>query len=315
MECREEKQLTDYLDSSSKNMYPELKMDLTRCELHILRELGFVCHVELPHKLRLTYIAVLGTPAGLLPEAWKLANDSLSSTLCVRLKPEVVACGVLYAAARRIHVPLPENPPWWEVFDADKRGIEEEVPSPMVVVTNTTKVSSPASKDPSLIIKAAFAKLLTKDSSTNDTRRSIQDNAVFKAKALLEGKQHKTTSDQSRETSKEKERHTSRGRRSGRDYFEKEQENKRHTSRDRRRGRDYYKWEREHEKERHTGPDHRRARDYYESKREHDDSDWDREKVKVGSHRCMIGSQYDAGRHVVKRRRYSSRGRDYDGSC
>lgn len=316
MECREDKQPVDYLDASSKKMYPELKMDLTRCELHILRELGFVCHVELPHKLMLIYIGVLGTPPGLLQEAWKLANDSLRSTLCVRLKPEVVACGVIYAAARRVHVPLPENPPWWEAFDADKRGIDEvcrvlaylyclpkaeyipvcledgsftsvsttqpitvskDVPSPMAVVANTNKDSSPASKDASPIIKAAFAKSHTKDSSTNDTRRSIQDNAVFKAKALLEGKQHKTTSDQSRETRKEKERHTSHGHRSGRAYFETERENKRHTSRDRRRGRDYYKWEREQEKERHTSLDYRRARDYYESKKERDDSNWDRE--------------------------------------
>lgn len=37
----------------------------------------------------------------------------------------MVACGVVYAAARRFQVPLPENPPWWLVFDADKAGIDE----------------------------------------------------------------------------------------------------------------------------------------------------------------------------------------------
>ena len=36
-----------------------------------------------------------------------------------------MACGVVYAAARRFQVPLPENPPWWKVFDADKSGIDE----------------------------------------------------------------------------------------------------------------------------------------------------------------------------------------------
>lgn len=50
---------------------------------------------------------------------------SLRTTLCVRFKSEVVACGVVYAAARRFQIPLPENPPWWLVFDADKNGIEE----------------------------------------------------------------------------------------------------------------------------------------------------------------------------------------------
>jgi hypothetical protein len=36
-----------------------------------------------------------------------------------------VACGVVYVAARRFQVPLPENPPWWIAFDADKSGIDE----------------------------------------------------------------------------------------------------------------------------------------------------------------------------------------------
>ena len=50
---------------------------------------------------------------------------SLRTTLCVRFKPEVVACGVIYAAARRSGVPLPEDPPWWTLFDADEAGIQE----------------------------------------------------------------------------------------------------------------------------------------------------------------------------------------------
>lgn len=36
-----------------------------------------------------------------------------------------MACGVVYAAARRFQVPLPESPPWWKAFDADKSGIDE----------------------------------------------------------------------------------------------------------------------------------------------------------------------------------------------
>ncbi|KAL2501680.1 Cyclin-L1-1 [Forsythia ovata] len=51
--------------------------------------------------------------------------NSLRTTLCGRFKSEVVACGVVYAAARRFQVPLPENPPWWKAFDADKSGIDE----------------------------------------------------------------------------------------------------------------------------------------------------------------------------------------------
>nr|GMC75474.1 cyclin-L1-1-like isoform X1 [Ipomoea batatas] len=87
--------------------------------------MGFICHVEHPHKFISNYIATLGMPDELRQEAWNLANDSLRTTLCVRFKSEVVACGVVYAAARRFHIPLPENPPWWKAFDADKAGIDE----------------------------------------------------------------------------------------------------------------------------------------------------------------------------------------------
>ncbi|KAL7589892.1 hypothetical protein Lser_V15G40180 [Lactuca serriola] len=125
MEYRRENLTLDYLDASSMKKHPELKMDLIRCEGHILKELAFSCHVEIPHKLMVSYISVLGTHPKLMQESWNLANDSLRSTLCVRLKAEVVACGVVYAAARRVHVPLPENPPWWEAFEVEKSGIDE----------------------------------------------------------------------------------------------------------------------------------------------------------------------------------------------
>ncbi|KAL7582570.1 hypothetical protein Lser_V15G44424 [Lactuca serriola] len=124
MECRRENLPIEHLDAFSKK-YTELKMDLIRSERHLLKEMAFICHVEHPHKFISNYLATLETPPELTQEAWNLANDSLRTTLCVRFKSAVVACGVVYAAARRFHVPLPENPPWWKAFDADKSGIDE----------------------------------------------------------------------------------------------------------------------------------------------------------------------------------------------
>ncbi|GAU20629.1 hypothetical protein TSUD_230430 [Trifolium subterraneum] len=124
MECRRENLPIDHLDLYSKK-YADLKMELSRTERHILKEMGFICHVEHPHKFISNYLATLETPPELRQEAWNLANDSLRTTLCVRFKSEVVACGVVYAAARRFQVPLPENPPWWKAFDAEKSGIDE----------------------------------------------------------------------------------------------------------------------------------------------------------------------------------------------
>lgn len=124
MECRRENLPIEHLDTSSKR-YVDLKADLIRTERHLLKEMGFICHVEHPHKFISNYLATLEIPPELRQEAWNLANDSLRTTLCVRFKSEVVACGVVYAAARRFQVPLPENPPWWKAFDADKSGIDE----------------------------------------------------------------------------------------------------------------------------------------------------------------------------------------------
>ncbi|RWR81531.1 cyclin-L1-1-like protein [Cinnamomum micranthum f. kanehirae] len=124
MECRRENLPIENVDPFSKK-YSELKMDLNRTERHLLKEMGFICHVEHPHKFISNYLATLETPTELRQEAWNLANDSLRTTLCVRFKSEVVACGVVYAAARRFQIPLPESPPWWKAFDADKTGIDE----------------------------------------------------------------------------------------------------------------------------------------------------------------------------------------------
>lgn len=62
--------LVDFLQK-----YSELKVELSRTERHILKEMGFVCHVEHPHKFISNYLATLETPPELRQEAWNLAND------------------------------------------------------------------------------------------------------------------------------------------------------------------------------------------------------------------------------------------------
>eukprot|EP00249_Psilotum_nudum_P023150 c28760_g1_i3 orf=839-1852(+) len=124
MECRRENKSLELLDPFSKE-YEELKIDLIRTERHLLKEMGFICHVEHPHKFIINYLTQLEAPPELMQDAWNLANDSLRTTLCVRFKSEVVACGVVHLASRRFNVPLPESPPWWRVFNAEKSEIDE----------------------------------------------------------------------------------------------------------------------------------------------------------------------------------------------
>ncbi|CAN1293280.1 CYCL1-1 [Linum perenne] len=111
MECCRENLPIEFLDMSSKK-FAELKVELSRTERHILKEMGFVCHVEHPHKFISNYLVTLETPPELRQEAWNLANDRY-----YLLHDSI--------SARRFQVPLPENPPWWKAFDADKSSIDE----------------------------------------------------------------------------------------------------------------------------------------------------------------------------------------------
>ncbi|XP_028099097.1 cyclin-L1-1-like [Camellia sinensis] len=152
-------------------------MDLNRTERHLLKEMGFICHDKHPHKFISNYLAALETPPELRQEAWNLANDSLRTTLCVRFKSEVVACGVVYAAARRFQVPLPENPPWWKAFDADKSGIYEEGSLSVPPANNDTSTPKAAPATANLesggskgaLIKAALDKLKESKKSGDDS--------------------------------------------------------------------------------------------------------------------------------------------------
>ncbi|ERM99638.1 hypothetical protein AMTR_s00088p00175940 [Amborella trichopoda] len=129
--------------------YAVLKMDLAEMEHHILTEMGFKCHCEHPYDFILSYLNTLKTPHKVRQEAWNLANDGLRTTLCIRFKSEVIACAVVYSASRRLRYPLPENPPWWEVFDTRKSQIDEvcrvraklySLPKPMYMLVHNDDI-------------------------------------------------------------------------------------------------------------------------------------------------------------------------------
>jgi cyclin L len=106
--------------------YLALRDSVVRHERELLRACGYVCAVEAPHQLVLSLLQVVRQEA-LAPRAWALANDSLRTTLCVRVRPLGVACGVVFIAARQAKVALPGEgggggddgcPPWYEVLGA-----------------------------------------------------------------------------------------------------------------------------------------------------------------------------------------------------
>jgi len=108
-------------------LFSNWRTNVTVTERYMLREFGFSIKVEHPHKLVLVLLSpqVLNASHELTQEAWNLLNDSLRTTACVRFNPETVACAMILLAARRLGEPLPESPPWWEMFDLSPAQLEE----------------------------------------------------------------------------------------------------------------------------------------------------------------------------------------------
>lgn len=328
MECRRENLPIEHLDSFSKK-YAELKLDLIRTERHLLKEMGFICHVEHPHKFISNYLATLETPPELRQEAWNLANDSLRTTLCVRFKSEVVACGVVYAAARRFQVALPENPPWWKAFDADKSGIDEvcrvlahlySLPKsqyiPVCKEGGSFTTSSRSWDPPSQSVpKECLSTCPPTNDDLNTTSTAINIDSGVSKDSLIKAaigklKESKRSDDVSKsmppvegeareEPIPRKPKSEHKMEVGGERINERERERERDRDRDR---------DREREKERLKARDHERGRDS-DREREREDTERDREKVRDRTHRSKDKGK-DSG-HPEKLKHHSSRERDH----
>lgn len=116
--------------------YAEAKMEVASVERHLLRELGFAVAglLEHPHKYVLQFVKSLRLSSDwLLSElaqlAWSFLNDSLRTPLSCAHEPHQIATAGIHLAARRMGLKLPQEPPWWQVFDAD--------PEEMVLIART----------------------------------------------------------------------------------------------------------------------------------------------------------------------------------
>uniref|UniRef100_A0A0C3TIV6 Cyclin N-terminal domain-containing protein n=1 Tax=Guillardia theta (strain CCMP2712) TaxID=905079 RepID=A0A0C3TIV6_GUITC len=109
--------------------FVSLREELFNAESAILRELGFIIHAEHAHKFVLYYIRVLfGQIPPQYPElpqrSWNYANDAYRSIICLKYPAYVLACGAIFLASRDLGINLPEDPPWWNLFDAEKEQVE-----------------------------------------------------------------------------------------------------------------------------------------------------------------------------------------------
>ncbi|EUB62765.1 Cyclin-L2 [Echinococcus granulosus] len=123
-QAREARQFTPVLFDQA---YVNLKRHIIKAERRVLKELGFCVHGKHPHKLIIMYLRSLSFENNkeLVQTSWNCMNDVLRTDVFVRHTPEAVACACIFLAARRLGIPLPRHPPWWEMFNVDDESVHE----------------------------------------------------------------------------------------------------------------------------------------------------------------------------------------------
>ena len=122
MSRRREKKPLTHLEYFSKR-YEDIKADLVRGRAAHAPRVRVCIHAEHPHKYVLNYLRMMGQNSAMIDAAWKIANDSANHAVH-RFKAYKVAVACIYLAARKLGVVLPEDPPWWDLFDVTQEQIE-----------------------------------------------------------------------------------------------------------------------------------------------------------------------------------------------
>ncbi|KAJ3125541.1 Cyclin-L1 [Nowakowskiella sp. JEL0407] len=101
------------------NKYNQVKDAIYVAEINILAKLGFNVHVQLPHAFMINYLKALELDGDKIvcQMAWNYLNDSVRTSVHVSYQPYTVACAAIYLSCQVNDISLPENPPWWGVFD------------------------------------------------------------------------------------------------------------------------------------------------------------------------------------------------------
>ncbi|RXG53228.1 Cyclin-L2 [Armadillidium vulgare] len=150
--------------SSTRN-YVALKNQVIRAETRLLKELGFCCHVKLPHKISIMYLRFLLADDNkkFVQSTWNFMNDSCRTDVCVRYSPETIACSCIWLAGRQLKIPLPENPPWYHVFGVNLSDIEKIAASIMkLYIRKKTKLKVLETKVEEVRLKLQEARLRKK---------------------------------------------------------------------------------------------------------------------------------------------------------
>ena len=107
--------------------YIQLKNSVIKAERRVLKELGFCVHIKHPHKLIVMYMQLLGFEQNhrFVQMSWNFMNDSLRTDIFVRYQPETIAVACIYLSARKLNIPLPRKPAWYEILSVEEDDIRD----------------------------------------------------------------------------------------------------------------------------------------------------------------------------------------------
>jgi len=107
--------------------YINLKNNVIKAERRVLKELGFCVHIKHPHKLVVMYMQLLGFEKHdkFVQMSWNFMNDSLRTDGFVRYQPETIACACIYLSARKLNIPLPKKPSWYDILNVEEDDIRD----------------------------------------------------------------------------------------------------------------------------------------------------------------------------------------------
>lgn len=144
-----------------KECYEQQKQLVVMAERILLSTLAFDFKVQHPYKYLVSAIKIFKVEKSSLAQvAWNFVNDGLITTLCFQFKPQHIAAGAIFLAAKFLKVKLPSDGerPWWDEFDVTPRQLEE-VSNQMLELYEQTKstaastsndISSPQGQAPNI---------------------------------------------------------------------------------------------------------------------------------------------------------------------
>ncbi|CAN6545567.1 unnamed protein product [Malus baccata var. baccata] len=111
-----------------KEVYEQQKELILIGERVVLGTLGFDLNVLHPYKPLVEAIKRFKVAQNALAQvAWNFVNDGLRTSLCLQFKPQHIAAGAIFLAAKFLRVKLPSDGEtiWWQEFDVTPRQLEE----------------------------------------------------------------------------------------------------------------------------------------------------------------------------------------------